>query len=833
MAHSLTGSTTPRRDWRESDRVVRILPALLLVCLLPSPASAAVDYLREIKPILARDCVKCHGATQQKGGLQLDTAAAALRGGKHGPLWQPKDPENSLLIQVIEGRHSEVSKMPYKRLPLDTAVVALMRQWIAAGAPTPAREEPSSDQHWAFQKPRRQSVPPLAPHPVDAFIRDRLAREGLSPAPQAPRETLLRRVCLDLTGLPPTLEEQKAFLEDQAPGAFERLVDRLLASPHYGERWGRWWLDGARYADSNGYSIDLPRSIWPFRDWVVRAFNTDMPFDRFTLLQIAGDLLKPQELPKGVDATEALIATGFHRNTQINHEGGVDAEQFRIESVIDRVNTTATVWLGISFGCAQCHDHKFDPFTQKDYYRFMAFFNSCENDGHATAGNEALNWVELATPEQLTERDRIRQEHSRLDKALEEWAVTTLVPQQESWEKALKPEAKSKLSKPLQEALATPAESRTAESSNRVWAAFRNQNAEYERRRKEMQAQRPALPKFTTSLVMKELKEPRETHVFIKGDFTRLGERVEPGTPEALPSLPVDGKPDRLHLARWLTARDNPLVARVIVNRVWLQLFGRGLVDTENDFGSQGAAPTHPELLDWLARDWMQGGWSFKRLHRLLVTSATYQQSAKTRPDLNERDAGNRLLGRQSRLRLDAELVRDSLLVASGLLDPRVGGPPVFPPQPTGLGAFTQSDRPWVVSQGRDRYRRALYTHLQRSTLHPALTVFDAPDAFQTCTRRLRSNTPLQALTLLNDTAFMEFAEALGKRLTEDPRLSDTQRIDLGFQRCLGRAPSAIERERLLAFLKSERESAPTLGEAVWQRVGRVLLNLDETITRE
>ncbi len=833
-----------RSFWRVASGTVclpygrRLLPSLFwLLCGLvigsAENVSAAVDYLRDIKPLLTRECVKCHGATQQKGGLRLDTASAAVQGGKHGALWRPGDSSASLLMQVLENQHPEISRMPYKRAPLDSSAMALIRGWIQAGAVYPAQEEPGSDQHWAFQTPRRPSVPRGFPSPIDAFIQQRLATDAIQPSTEADSETLLRRVFLDLIGLPPTLAERDLFLADRAPGAYERLVDRLLASPHYGERWGRWWLDAARYADSNGYSVDLPRSIWPFRDWVVRAFNSDMPFDRFTLLQIAGDLLQKEELPPGVDPNDALVATGFHRNTQINHEGGVDAEQFRIESVVDRVSTTATVWFGLTLACAQCHDHKFDPFTQRDYYRFFAYFNSTENDGHATAANEALNVLELATPAEKAERDALQASQALEDADVESWASQALRMRQTAWESALQPPAKAKFTQLLQEALSTPGPLRSVEASNRVWAAFRDQHPEFRTRRQTLLGQRKALPKLTTSLVMKELPRPRETWIFLKGDFTRPGERVEPGTPAVLPASPSPSSPNRLGLARWITAPENPLVARVFVNRVWLQLFGRGLVETENDFGSQGALPSHPELLDWLAIEFVRTGWSLKRLQRILVTSATYRRSSKERGDLVDRDPANRLLARQSRLRLDAELIRDQMLEASGLLDRRMGGPPVFPPQPAGLGAFTQADRPWVVSKGSDRYRRALYTHLQRSTLHPALTVFDAPDAFQSCTRRLRSNTPLQALTLLNDPAFTEFAQSLGRRLAASEGLSDSQRIELGFQICLARSPTRIEEDRFLAFLAAERAQVPDPGQGVWTRVGRVLLNLDELITRE
>ncbi|MBI1841141.1 MAG: DUF1553 domain-containing protein [Verrucomicrobia bacterium] len=701
---------------------------------------------------------------------------------------------------------------------------------------TPAREPQaaSTKRHWAFEKPQRPfpGGEPGAHNPIDALIQARIRTEGLRVSPEADRSTLLRRVSLDLTGLPPSLEDLASFLADRDPGAYERVVDRLLNSPHYGERWGRWWLDAARYADSNGYSIDSPRSIWPYRDWVVRALNADMPFDQFTLWQIAGDLMASNALPRGVDAKDPLIATGFHRNTQVNHEGGVDVEQFRVESVVDRVNTTATVWLGITLACAQCHDHKFDPLTQRDYYRFFAFFNSCENDGHGDLSLEAVNHVDLGTAAEIAARDAHRAEHKRREAQLNDWLSREIAPGLAKWEASLTPKARSELAPLVRDTLEVPPAQRGKDQSNVVWTAFRNQSAEYTRRRKEIDSFKSSEPRVATSLVMRERREPRETRVLIKGDFTRPSDVVEAGTPAVLPALPSSGvdrtRPNRLDLARWLTSPENPLTARVLVNRVWQQLFGRGIVETENDFGTQGSLPSHPELLDGLAIDLMSRGWSLKALLRSIVTSATYRQSSTARSNLMERDPSNRWLARQSRIRLDAEVIRDAVLSASGLLDQKVGGPPVFPPQPTGLGAFTQNDRPWATSKGPDRYRRALYTHLQRTSLHPALAVFDAPDSYQTCTRRLRSNTPLQALALLNDPAFTEFAEALGRRLAESPR-----GIDLGFQLCLSRSPKPEEKRRLGSFVSAQRKRSSASEPAIWTDVARVLLNLDETITRE
>jgi len=544
----------------------------------------------------------------------------------------------------------------------------------------------------------------------------------------------LRRVHLDLIGLPPEPEVAARFVTTDSPTERDRILEHLLASPHHGERWGRWWLDVARYADSNGYSVDAPRSIWPYRDGVVAAFNADQPFDQFLIEQLAGDLL-----PQATLAQRA--ATGFHRNTQINQEGGIDPEQFRIESIFDRVATTGSALLGLSVGCAQCHDHKFDPISHRDYYGLFAFFN---------------------------DQDEPTLEIEGLPSGINE------------------PKAKS--------------------------------------------------PGWATTLVLSERTQPRKTQRFVQGDFTRPAEPVLPATPKILPPLPPkNGRYQRLDLARWLVSPNHPLTARVLVNRVWQQYFGRGLVETENDFGTQGTPPTHPKLLDWLAVEFQESGWSLKHLHRCIVKSETYGQSSIARPDLREIDPLNRWLARQNRLRLDAEIIRDVALAASGQLDRSLGGPPVQPPQPAGLGAFTQSNRDWMASGGGQRVRRALYTRIQRATLHPALAVFDAPDTFTTCTRRLRSNTPLQALTLLNDTQVHELALHIARQMASTQG-TDTDRIAGGFLRCTARHPAPAESQRLLRLLREERSAGGFNGappEGGWLAVARVLLNLDETITRE
>jgi hypothetical protein len=819
---------------------------VIAVLLASSLWIRAADYATEVKPLLAQHCVRCHSAAQQKGGLRLDTAADGLRGGDHGAALTPGRGSASVLIQAIEGTHAEISRMPYKRAPLPAGDIRKIRAWIDAGALHPADEVPSTARHWAFEPLRKPAVPrlartgriadsggPAAANAVDAFIRARLAAAGLAPSAEAAPATLLRRVTLDLSGLPPSPAEVQAFEAGPAPDRYERAVERLLASPHYGERWGRWWLDAARYGDSNGYSIDSARPMWPYRDWVVQAFNAGMPFDQFTLWQLAGDLLPVTALAPGTRASDPMVASGFHRNTQVNHEGGIDPEQFRVESVVDRVNTTATVWLGLTLACAQCHDHKFDPFTQREYYQLFAFFNSCENDGHGNSELLAENVVELSPPDVIARRDTVRQAVKEREQALDAWAKSELEPRQPAWEAGLDAAARAKLDGLVRDALAIPASERNPDQTRLVWTTYRAADPEWKRRRQEIDELRATQPAVIQSLVMRERDQPRDTFVLIKGDFTRPADRVTAAVPAGLhPFLPgaTGARASRADLARWLTAPDNPLTARVIANRLWQQFFGRGLVETDNDFGTQGTPPTHPELLDWLATELIARGWDLKAMQRLIVTSATYRQTSVARADLADADPANTLLARQNRLRLDAEIVRDVALSASGQLDPRLGGPPVFPPQPAGIGAFTQNNREWKPSAGGDRFRRGIYTFLWRTTLHPALGVFDAADGYVSCTRRLRSNTPLQALTLLNDAAWNEFADALARRLEHAPG-DVLARLRFGFRLCVGRAPAADELERLAGLLQIELRYAGS--GAAWKSAARVLLNLDETITRE
>jgi hypothetical protein len=760
------------------------------------PSAEPVSFNRDVRPILAENCFACHGfdSKHREAGLRLDTfeGASSDRDGSRGI--DPGNLAKSAVWERIQSTDPDVVMPPPKshKKPLTAAQRQTIKLWIEEGAKYEA--------HWSFIPPKREPLlvdggEVTSSAVIDHFVERRAKQQGLKVSAPAAAETLIRRVSLDLIGLPPTIEEVDAFVAASAKdsdAAYRELVDRLLQSPHYGERWGRWWLDQARYADSNGYSIDAPRQIWKYRDWVISALNADMPFDQFTIEQLAGDLL-----PNATD--DQIIATGFHRNTQINQEGGIDREQFRIDSIFDRVATTGTVWLGLTIGCAQCHDHKFDPIEQREYYRLFAFLND-QDEPTLKVFDPGMNVTELTR--------EFKDLEAKLAAYMKEHAAD-----RDEWEAALTSETRKSLSAGILKTLDVPKEKRGFAQNRTLFAGgiggvgpFRELNDRYN----ELDV---VLNQGATTMVLQERSTPRKTTVFVKGDFNRPAEEVTPGTPAVLhPLAETKTRPNRLDLARWIVSPKNPLTARVLVNRVWQQYFGRGLVETENDFGTQGTSPTHPELLDWLAIELSEQKWSLKELHRLIVHSRTYRQSSSDRPELSEKDPENSLLARQRRLRLDAEVVRDVALASSGLLSKKLGGAPVYPPVPAGSLNVGQVRRVWAESKGEDRYRRGLYTFIYRASPPPSLTVFDAPDGFSSCTKRIRSNTPLQALTLLNDVAFFEFASALEKIIRSEG-------LEVAFRRCTARRPHPEE----LAVLK---QLDPL-------NAARALLNLDETVTRE
>jgi len=1011
------------RRWLSLGSLALMVVALMVVAwssVARGQTPAKVDFQRDIRPILANNCFKCHGPAAQEGGLRLDDRDRATR----RAIVAGHAAKSKLVARVSSTDDDE--RMPPADIGerLKPEQVELLKKWIDQGA--------EYAPHWAFVKPK-QAPPPTVklrswPHnPIDNFILARLEQEGITPSPQADAATLIRRLSLDLTGLVPSPKEVDEFKREYAAkpdAAYENLVDRLLASANYGERQARHWLDLARYADSNGYTIDGKRSIWPWRDWVIAAFNRDLPFDQFTIEQLAGDLLPNP-------TKEQLVATGFHRNTSFNEEGGTNPEQFRVERTVDRTNTTGTAWLGLTVGCAQCHTHKYDPITHQEYYQLYAFFNSMdepklplptpEQQARLKELNAELAEAKKQTPAQkqsaaeleallaeleketgggwrvLYPKTAMAEEGAKLDvledrsvlasgpvgasetytihsvapetgvltairlealthpslpkkgpgranngnfvlsqfvfetdgvphkfrKAVADhsqpnhdvnqvitgdlakgWAVSSanakernvdrtaiffldkphLVREGQAFVLTLRCSDMPKgyalgrfriattfaserfLELPLaaQKIVLMDRAKRSAKDMDALQAALSKaptgseQVAKLQKQIKDLEAQ------IDTTLILRESAKQRVTKIQKRGDFLDLGDAVQPGVLAIMNPLEVKGRSGtRLDFAKWLVSRDNPLTARVIVNRVWQQYFGKGIVETENDFGIQGSLPTHPELLDWLAVEFMrpphpplpkggqtdtpplakggqadappvqkggQGGWSMKKLHRLIVMSATYRQASAIRPELRDKDAQNKLLARQHRLRLEAEVIRDAALAASGMLNRTIGGPGVYPPQPPEIFAFTQNNHPWPESKGPDRYRRGMYTFIWRQSQHPLLTTFDAPDAQVACTRRNRSNTPLQALHLANDPTFIEIAKGMGERIQKEGPEDDPGRIVYGFKLCFARTPSTEEQSRLVQYLSQQRQAN---AKEAWTMVARVLLNLDEFITRE
>ena len=781
-----------------------------LVVALPAVAvaadTAAPAFNRDIRGILSNRCIRCHGpdaADRQGGGdegLRLDTFAGATADlGGHAAL-VPGRPEASELVARITSTDPDVVMPPPEAGdPLPAAQVELLTRWIAAGA--------AYETHWSYVPPRRPAVPAVTNagwprNEVDHFILARLEAAGLAPRPEADRPTLARRLALDLTGLPPAPAEVDAFVADDAADAVERFVDRLLAHDGYGEHQARQWLDLARYADSTGYAEDQPRTIWGWRAWVIRACDANMPFDEFTLKQLAGDLLPGATL-------DDRIATAFHRNTLTNTEGGTIDEEFRTVAVVDRVNTTLSTWMGTTMACAQCHDHKYDPLSQREFFALYAILNNtADADRDDDTPAVPVPWAPLDERRAGLEREIA--------------AIETRLP-------------------PPEKGVVEPPEFRPARE---LVAGLRKQLAE---------AKPASVP------VLEELPadKRRVTKIQIRGNWQNLGDEVPEGVPAAFavtPAAGADGRIDRLALAKWLVDPANPLTARVVVNRIWERLFGIGLVATSEEFGSQGDPPSHPELLDWLATELVARRWDTQAIQRLIVTSAAYRQSSKPTPEALATDPENRLVSCGPRVRLSAEVIRDQALAASGLLSRKKGGPSVHPPQPNlGLKAAFGDGIDWQTSAGEDRYRRAIYTTWRRSNPYPSMATFDAPDR-QVCTvRRPRTNTPLQALVTLNDPVYVEAAQALARRMVREGGGDASGRAARGFRLVLARHPRPAELERLVRLHADTRGTYTAQPEdamkmatdplgpipadlevepadlAAWTVVANVILNLDET----
>ena len=935
-------------------------------------AASAPDFVREVYPVLQRACFECHDVRKVKGGLRLDAREEALKGGEKGAVIVPGKPEASELMRRLTLERGDDEAMPSRGEPLPKEDIERIRAWIAAGAVWPDGVKPAP--HWAYVKPVKAALPAPGGHPVDAFVRARLAREHLDLAPQAGLPVLARRLYLDLIGLPPTPAQVAAFVKAAAgnvQAAVEQLADTLMKSPQYGEKWARPWLDAARYGDSHGFQRDDLHDLWPYRDWVIQALNADMPFDQFTVEQLAGDLLP--------NATEQQrIATGFNRCTPCNCEAGTDPEENRVNQVFDRVNTLGAVWLGTTLECAQCHDHKYDPISKHDYYGLFAFFNQTELEADRTnpkvPGSIQFSgpYMKVSLPDRDAEEQRLQGEIARLKSvaarvkktepaapaadhlltpvefestgdgghrilddgsvlllgdppAIDTYTVTVRTtlkgitgfklealtdpslpgmgpgrgdPERtnfvlNTFAVTAAPAGHEGEAKPVA-LTAGPADySQPGFSPDKAlgsnprsgwaiapkfhephWATFRTAKPlgfgggtvltfslvqHYGQARtigrlrlsaltggpipspapesganKELaalQKQLAALPPART-LVMQANAQQRPSSIFQRGDFRAPGDSIEPCTPAALNPLQETGGRDRLALARWLVSRDNPLVARVVVNRLWTELFGEGLVSTPEDFGVKGEPPSHPELLDWLAVDFMENGWSQKQVLRRIVTSATYCQSARATPELVARDPRNRLLARGPCFRLCAEAIRDNALAVSGLLNLKSFGPPIRPPQPDGLWAKVGGAQyEYRVSPGAEQYRRGIYVVLKRMSPYPSFISFDATTRLSCRVKRLRSNTPLQALTLLNDPVYVEAAHAFAARVLHELPAADLDtRLRHAFSLAVAREPLPAELKLLRQL--HDREKADGDEQSAWFALATALLNLDETITK-
>ena len=777
-----------------------------------APASKP-DFSADIKPILRAHCLRCHDANSKMGGLSLASVSDLMKGGASGRVVFPGRSAQSTLLARIEGKGGK-PQMPMGFAALSAQDISTIQAWIDQGCMDSGRP---AGRHWAYVKPVRPKIPAVKTqgwvrNPIDAFVLARLEKEGLKPSHPADKVTLIRRVTLDLTGLPPTPAEVDAFVADRSSNAYEKLVDRLFASPHYGEKMALPWLDAARYADSNGFQQDGDTFQYVWRDWVVNAMNANMPYDQFTVEQLAGDLL-PNASEKTPEGQALLVATAFNRNNMLNGEGGAIPEEQRNVALFDRVDTTATTWLGLTLACARCHDHKYDPFTQRDYYRLMAYFNNVPESGIVGGDGQyriAEPFIYVGSPAELA---KVKDAQAAIDKAQKDLKTLKDAPKKDLDAADAKVNAAQKSFNDLQQ----------------------------------------IIPRV---MVMSDA-QPRETHIYSRGLYTTPLDKVTCGTPDALPPLPPGAISNRLALANWIVSPDNPLTARVEVNRIWQIFFGQGLVRTPENFGVQGEPPTHPELLDWLAVDFRESGWNVKRLQKMIVMSQTYRQSSRVTPQLQEKDPDNRLLARGARFRLPSMLLRDDALAASGLLNPKMGGKPVYPYQPKGiwdgLAITDERDFTYPQSTGADLYRRSLYSFWRR-TVAPG-DMFDSATR-QVCTvRASHTSTPMHALTTMNDVVWVEAGRVLAEHVTHDIPQGDEKRLEEAFRRVCARRPQptelaildrALNRARTAfrndpdaatAYLNQGASKADPqidkVEDAALATVCTAIFNLDEALTKE
>lgn len=810
--------------------------AFALLCLPSALLAAEIDFSRDIQPILSENCYHCHGqdANERKGDLRLDVekeakAAKAIVAGKSH--------ESSLIERIFSDDPDEVMPTPKSNRKLTAAQKQMLKQWIDQGA--------KWGRHWAFERIERPKTPTNgAKNPIDAFVRAKLAEKGMKPSPQAASETLRRRVSLDLIGLPPRPEGMNE--------KYESVVEKLMASPQFGERWAWDWLDAARYADTNGYQGDPERTMWPWRDWVVKAINDNMPYDQFTIWQLAGDLLP--------NATrEQKLATGFNRNHMINGEGGRIAEETRVENVMDRVETTSTVWLGLTMGCSKCHDHKFDPLTMRDYYALYDVFNQTSEDGKGRSG-QAAPAMDISTPAEL---ERAQKAGEKVNAIAEEVEAFELKKFPRPAGKPLTESDAIKLSGNLPNYIAkTEPKKRGVDPLLEAVSYFKDKDAAYSKLLQKLLAavreKVSATNNVTKVMVMDTLPQPRETFMLEKGAYDKpTTTKVSFSVPASLPPMAKDAPNNRLGLAKWIVSRDNPLTARVTVNRFWQAFFGVGLVKTAEDFGVQGEVPPHRELLDWLAAEFIESGWDVKALLRLIVTSETYRQSSKFNVSgfkLAEVDPENRYLGRGPRFRMPSWMIRDQALFVSGLMKEQLGGPSVKPYQPEGIWEeATFGKKSYVQDHGDALYRRTLYTFWRR-IVGPTM-LFDN-SARQVCTvKATRTNTPLQALVTMNDVTYVEAARALAQRVLLANRGDEDATLTQAFRWVTCRQPLADEMAllkaqlarfkaqqtadrdaalKLLSVGESKRdESLDVIEHAAWTGLCLMLLNLDEAVTKE
>ncbi len=831
---------------------MRLLGFLGLLLSLSSrgwTADGQVSFSREVLPILSDYCFKCHGPDEsgRQAELRLDTQEGALAVHEGKAVVKPGDLAASELIKrILSTDPDEVMPPPTAKHDLNPQQIETLKRWVAEGAVW--------GQHWAFEPLVLPTVPEVPAgfgtvvNPIDSFVLARLQREELAPSPVADKATLIRRLSLDLTGLPPSPEEVDAFVADDSPTAYEQLVDRLLASPRYGERMVWEWLEAARYADSNGYQGDGERTMWPWRDWAIGAFNSNLPYDQFSVWQLAGD-----QLPEAT--RDQKLATGFLRNHMINGEGGRIAAENRIDYVMDMSETTGTVWLALTMNCCRCHDHKFDPLSNADYYSLFDFFNHTPVDGGG--GNpQTAPVLDMPTPEQTQQLETANAEHVK--------SVGELIAlEKDHFVVAEGPLSKSKhavnLTDEQKKILDRPAGDRDSGQVQKLIEMIGD--IEHEPYLKQLETLKAVVDhrngingSIPRVMIMADQPTQRETFILTKGLYNKPTEKkVTANTPHALPPMPADATKNRLGLANWLVSKENPLTPRVVVNRFWQQLFGIGLVKTSEDFGVQGEKPSHPELLDWLAVEFRDSGWNLKALMKRIVMSATYRQSSQVAPGMAERDPQNRLLARGSRYRLPSWMIRDQALAASGLYVEQVGGPPVHPYQPEGVWEeATFGGKRYTPDTGNALYRRSLYTFWRR-IIGPTMFFDVAPR--QTCiVKPVRTNTPLQALAVMNDVQYIEAARALAERAMQASPDRDG-RITFAFRRLLGRHPkpeeiavlgasydrqlaeytrSPTEADKLLKQGASPRDAALNIPEhAALTGVTLILLNLDETLTRE